>query len=1155
MSSSQQIKKEEAATELDPNVEQRRASWPQACSWVAASAGTGKTKVLSDRVLRLLLPRENGSPGADPHKIVCLTFTKAAAGEMSLRINKRLSSWAVMSDEKLENDLEKNLLGRPASERECTEARKLFARVLDAPGSLKIMTVHAFCQSILKRFPLESGVSAHFELAEDVKAKKFLSDALNNVIRKAETETGSEIHGAFERLSAITDKDRLVTLFEDLCKERRQLHKISKNFWDAQGIHAALCNITGISHNASCKSIIEEACREENFDREDLRSVCVALASGSSTDKKKFEKIDLWLAGDEQGRIDDYFEYASAFIKKDGTIFAKHATQKVTKNYPDAKEIMDREAQRLKIAGQDLLKVNFAARTRDLFSLGLEISEEYSRIKDVHAALDYDDLILRTLELLEKDKDGPASWVMYKLDQGIDHILVDEAQDTNPEQWQVISQLCDEFFSGRGAREETLRTSFIVGDIKQSIYGFNRAAPDEFSRMHKDLRSRAETAEIEWRDIPLNISFRSTRTVLSLVDKVFSEPAMKKAAGGEYLEHKSFRSGQAGMTELWPLFENDPKEEPDLWSPVSPEQAGHSGQSKLAGYIATQIRKWLDDEENLPARGRSIRPGDILILMRSRNALVGHLMRELKSRNIPVAGLDRMVLSQQIAVQDIIGLVEFCLLPEDDLNLAEILKSPLIGVTEDELFRLSYGRDSTLWQNVKSSASKDVKEYLEWIIRENSKERPYEFLMRILQSPCPADPSGSGMRAMKKRLGEEITDPVEELLESALKYETASMPSLQGFLQEQLTGTTEIKREQEEAGTQVRIMTIHAAKGLQAPVVILPDTITINGANKTKRLLWPDKTGAKVPMWSVNSDSDPDFYRNYFEEIKSKEQEEAARLLYVALTRAEDRLYVAGATGSKKASENSWYFSVEKAFKKLDATELPDGVLRITGAQSKEPDRKDKTGIKTSDIASDKDIPEWIFRKAPPEPSPPKPLIPSRPSMEEPAAASPFAESKKDDYRFLRGNVTHRLLQFLPETDPDKREEAARNFTRKYSGELPESVCDEIAQETFAIINNPQFAKIFDSGSMAEVPVSGLLPGGKIVSGQIDRLAIDGDEVLIIDYKTNRNPPGPGENIPLAYKNQMEAYRSVLEKVYPDKTISCFLLWTDGPVITEVKNT
>ncbi|MBI1259484.1 MAG: AAA family ATPase, partial [Chloroflexi bacterium] len=814
--------------DLDPNVRQRHASDPERSVWVGASAGTGKTKVLTDRVLRLLLPRPDGREGTAPFRILCLTFTKAAASEMLQRINDTLSKWATIPEEELRKKLQ-DLSGKNPSQEDIQAARRLFAAVVDTPGGLKVMTIHSFCQSILGRFPIEAGLSPHFSVIDESQSAELIGRARDLALEKARQNEDSPLGLAVRHIAAWQNEDQFGNLLRSLCSERKQLDTLGDN---PDELHKKLCALFEIAPTDTTATIISAACEETTFDKDGLYAVCRALAQGTKTDIERGHNIQLWLDAPQAERAQQIENYMTQFLTKKYEPRTKLAGKDAVSAAPEIEQILAQERDRM-VALHDLRKaVQCAALTRDLFLLGQEIVSAYQRFKEERALLDYDDLILSTLDLLEKKDIAP--WVMFKLDGGLDHILVDEAQDTNPEQWNVILKLTEEFFSGAGSRDDVTRTSFTVGDEKQSIYSFQRASPAEFARIRELFVGDGKADEEN-----LNISFRTVKTVLALVDKVFRPDHVRKGLGRDAVEHISFRKGQAGLCEIWEIFKPDDKQEDELWSPPITTSEMRSGAAKLADYIGDKIKGWLDNGEQIESRGRTVQPGDIMILMRTRTAFVGQLVRALKTRNIPVSGVDRMVLGEQIAVMDLLALAQFALLPDDDLTLACVLKSPLIGLNEDQLYDLAIDRKGSLWSALRDSNHKEVTTYLHKLISDAAADHPYEFFNRILQRPCPAD-SVSGLRALRKRLGDDALDPLDEFLSAALSYEHDHIPTLQGFLLWQQQGDITIKRELEEAGQAVRIMTVHGAKGLQAPIVIMPDTTRTGSSRKIDNLLWPD---------------------------------------------------------------------------------------------------------------------------------------------------------------------------------------------------------------------------------------------------------------------------------------------------------------------------
>ena len=1131
------LKIQSSERDIDPNVLQRRAAAPQTSVWVGASAGSGKTKVLTDRVLRLLLPRDDGQPGSKPHKILCLTFTKAGAGEMSLRLSRTLSAWAIAPEEKLQGDL-KDLLGRAPKPLEIKAARRLFAQVIDAPGGLQIMTIHSFCQSVLGRFPLEASAPPHFKPLEEREANILLSLARDAVFKKADAEKSSPLALAIEIIASTINADQFIDLIKNISGERHQLRKLLDKNFGADGLYAKLCATLDILPNQRGYDIFLSGCGDDVFSKE-LRAIAASLInSKKSEDKKSGEKIAAWLSSSPPERAKQFNAYIGAYFTNDGDMRKSILAS-------DRADILTAKAQRI-IKLQDAAKAaDSAALTHHLLILAEAILQEFQRIKNERGALDFDDLIGLTLNLLKKEK--MAGWVLYKLDQGIDHILIDEAQDTNPEQWEIIELLSEEFMSGHGARDID-RTVFVVGDEKQSIYSFQRAAPEMFRNMHTLFETKIKKSERNWDDVDLNISYRSTESVLRAVDATFETPDMRQGLSLKDIQHHAWRRGQAGLVELWPICEGLKEEDAEPWTPPTRIIEHQTGGARLAQQIAQTIHGWLDNGEILPARDRAIRPEDILILFRSRNAFFHQLARALKSANIPISGDDRMILNEQLAAQDMLAMAQFALSPNDDLTLATILKSPLIGWNEEKLYQAAIGRSGSLWDALQKPDYESETRYLNDLIAQAAVDHPYEFFSRMLQSPCPAD-SVSGLRAFKQRLGSDATDPLDELLNAALNFERSEVASLQGFLRWQAQESDGIKREMEEPRNETRLMTIHGAKGLQAPIVILPDTIrskTGGPATNDKRLLWPDKTDLPAPFWTPRSSMECQAFANAKRRIEERQEEESRRLLYVAMTRAEDRLYICGHKGKIAARPDSWHIAVESGLKRIEEHEiLENGGVRISNPQIKDPDKAD---IKSKSEIAAKPAPSWLTAPAPSEPSPPRPLIPSRPSESETSAAPALSPLKNENaYRFRRGILTHKLLQFLPDLSPDRRADAAQKFAERYGADLPADIRQSAAAETLAILNDPEFHQIFGPGSAAEISVTGLIGSNRIISGQIDRLLVTPTDIYIIDYKTNRPPPHHEKDVSPIYIKQMQAYADALKLIYPDRVIHGALLWTDGP--------
>lgn len=1132
---------------LDPNVQQNHAATPTNNVWVGASAGTGKTKVLTDRVLRLLLPQNNGTQGTAANKILCLTFTKAGANEMALRINKTLGQWAILDEATLTKTLTK-LLHHTPTPNILVAARKLFAQVVDTPGGIQIMTIHAFCQSVLARFPLEAGLTPNFHILDDAQASQLLHQAREHALKSDEQPAKDALH----HIARHINENDFFTLIQDIMKERAQLQRLLTTQFGLDGLHTKLCQDLNIQPASTIETALEQACDDTNFNAEALRDICRATeGSNSKTDQNLHNGLANFLSSSLQERVHLFSTYSALFLTQKNEIRKTLVTKSILKDHPNTLDILTTEAERIQELQDRLNRIKLAINTKHVLCIGEKIVSEYNRLKRNQSALDFDDIIIHTYKLLENP--DAAKWVLFKLDQGLDHILVDEAQDTNPEQWNIINALSDEFFSHDQNQSEKKRTIFVVGDEKQSIYSFQRASPEEFERTRQSLKNKIIQSQGVWKDIPLNTSFRTTKSILQTVDRVFSTPEMRQGLGEHEIQHHAYRSGQAGRVELWPLFkeletEEDTKENDKYAWPLPIniiEQTSPAAQ--LADHIAEKIEQWITQKTILPSRNRPVKAGDIMILMRSRSKLTTLITRALKNRNIPVSGADRMVLGQQIAVQDLLAFAAFGLLPEDDLTLACILKSPLIGITEEQLFHLAYNRPGTLWDSLQNNTEyKNISIYLKRCIAESRTLKPFEFFSTLIQTPCPAD-STSGLRAIQTRLGQDALDPLDELLSLSLDFEKDNIPTLQYFNHWMEHTQTSIKREMESGTNEIRIMTVHGSKGLQAPIVILPDTIRASRhvpGQSDKRLLWPTQTVHSTPLWSPSKDQDPQLFTSAYNDIEKRLDEEYKRLFYVAMTRAEDQLYIGGHHGKKEPIEDSWYNYAYNAMKDWDQVlEEEDGTLHLQNAQEKEPDKTETAQAREKRTASP--LPDWINRAAPSEHRNTKRLQPSKAEQEEPAAISPLESGESQ--RFSRGNMIHTLLQFLPDITPENRESALTDFLRKNAAALNDAQQKEIAQEILNILNHPDYAPFFGAGSQAEIPITGKLDDGRIISGQIDRLLVTQDTVWIVDFKTNRPPPKNKKDVPEAYIAQINAYRDTIKQIYPDHTVKTALLWTYAP--------
>jgi ATP-dependent helicase/nuclease subunit A len=1115
---------------------QRAASDPAVSAWVAANAGSGKTHVLAQRVIRLLLR------GTAPEKILCLTYTKAAAANMANRVFETLAKWTPLSDDDLDEEILKIEGRRPDAARRL-RARRLFAQALDTPGGLKVQTIHAFCTRLLHQFPFEADVAARFEVLEE-RTQSELIDRLRMAVllqaaAKAESELGRALATA---ITAAADQ----TFNEMVIEAILRRDELTAWIASAGGIEAA---ITGLSHalgidpDETSETVAAEFFRNSLIAESEYPSVIAALEQGLKGDKEHAARFDSLRLLDGSERIKAYQSiFCTAELEPRKNIVSRGIREK---NPPLFQRLMS-EQERVCALIARRRAVETRERTAALVTIAAEVIARYRAEKDRRGLLDYDDLIDKTLHLLTEER---ATWVHYKLDLGIDHVLIDEAQDTSPKQWEIVRRLTAEFMAGHGARDVT-RSIFAVGDEKQSIFSFQGAEPAQFEQNKRHYAAAFETAEMRFTDVRFKYSFRSAPLVLDAVDTVFRPEAahagLTEVPGGT--AHEAVRANAPGTVELWPMIEPDEKIKLEGWDAPFDESSEMSPRVRLARKIARTIKAWIA-RGDLVGEGdqrHAARAGDILVLVRQRGALFNAIIYELKRENIAVAGADRLMLTEHIAVMDLMALADALLLPGDDLALASVLKSPLFGITEEQLFALAYDRKGSLRAALREKAddlefrsvNARLERYAAW-----AAESPFAFYSRVLGAE-------GGRARVYARLGPEAADALDEFLEHALIYERHEAPSLQGFVAWLRAGETQVKRDMDIARDEVRVMTVHGAKGLEAPIVILADTTTPpKGPREPRWLSLPVADAAPdTPdrlVWAGRKVDDIAPVAAARAEAVRAAEDEYRRLLYVAMTRAADRLVVAGSRGVNRIPPGCWYELIESALKPEAVEEVADDgdgkVLRWRKSQD-----AIETGVAgTNTPATAHDVPDWLKRNAPAETAR-RVISPSA------AAESGSPRPGAGDARGLaRGRIVHRLLQALPVLPPKNRAETARKHLAR-AKDFSDSERDTIRREVLGLLDDARFASLFAEGSRAEVPIVGIVSQGERVSGQVDRLAVTDSEVLIADYKSDRFVPSRVEDISQAYVRQLALYRAVLQRLYPNHRVRAALVWTAGPALMEL---
>ncbi len=1086
--------------------------------WVSANAGSGKTFVLTRRVIRLLLD------GVEPSRILCLTYTKAAAANMQNRIFAELAAWVALPDAELAASIRKITEddGQPAR---LAKARRLFAEAVETPGGLRIQTIHAFCEQLLHVFPLEANVPANFSVIEETEAQALLAEAIEETLRLALDGGSIAMAAALSRVAQDVGLDGLASLLPSVAG--RQGH--------IADIRARL----GLGVAETVETIDRQTIMDGISPDEWPDIIAILKTSSSKSDQDAAGRLSAAIARSESDAKAD--AYRAFFLTQSMEPRSRLVTKAVATAAPGLVDQLTNEQGRV-LALLDRRRAAAAAeRTEALLLIAQDVSERLRLKKLRRALLDFDDLIERTATLLER---AESAWVLFKLDGGIDHLLVDEAQDTSPAQWTILKALTADFFAGETANRRN-RSVFAVGDEKQSIYSFQGADPREFGAARAHFQKAVTDIGSGFSAVELKMSFRSAQDVLGAVDVVFADPARRKGLSADDVPtvHDTARRNAAGLVEVWPPEVAEKVEEsfsdkgidvPVEWSP----------EVRLAKRIAGRIAFWRKQAAVFEDDGKPITPGDIMILVRRRNAFFEAVIKALKQEHVPVAGADRLTLTDHIAVMDLIALGQVMLLPEDDLTLATLLKSPLCGLDDEDLMLLAPQRMGSLWEGLRSSGvskHRAVAEKLK-VWRALAAEKDcFGFYATVLGRD-------RGRHDLLKRLGPDAGEAIDVFLADALDYGPKNPASLSGFLTSVIAENRTVKRDMDAAGNAVRVMTVHASKGLEARIVFLADTFSQPMAQHDSPLIRleadPDASLPSALIWAPGAKSDPSLVRAERERRREASWDEYRRLLYVAMTRARDRLYVGGYRGTREVKTPVWYAMIETALGEGEASTVlaEDGSGEVLQWRSAGTTHR-STPVVVPAVQSpglDKTLPGWLHKSVPAEVSPLPPLRPStRPQTVE--TASPEARPTDHSAR-LRGVLLHRLFELLPDVQPARRREAGLALIKRH----PFENGADLVKIVLDALDDPLAASIFGLGSRSEVAISGAIPGqnGESIgiSGQIDRLVVGAGEVLVCDIKTERAPGDP-RNIPANVMRQLAAYRALLQQIYPGRIVRCFILW------------
>ena len=1107
---------------------QQIASNPKNSAWVFASAGSGKTKILTDRVLRLLL--DNVSPS----KILCLTFTKVAAAEMQSRINSELAKWILCDNVELRKKLTA-LSGDFPTENELKRARILFVKILDEESKIKVQTIHSFCQTLIKIFPFEAKVKPNFEVLESNQEKLLLKTAQKEVLKKA--LVNEKLKKLVQETNAKLHEESFSGLVANLLNKKEQLNSLKEKFFGIENIIAEIFKNFGVGNedgNAK-KQILKQVQDDDarNALDDDAGNVLgqtqrfrhPELVSGSIHIFQKFaaqinHKSHLKLAFELENSglisniklatairnflknitLENFSDYKSAFFTQEGN------PRKLTKNiaanleltsiFSDCCQLINDfsdQINSLKIANDSALLLRFVD----------HILENYSQLKKQNSVLDYNDLIVETNRLLANP--DFSNWVKLKMDSSFDHILIDESQDTNHQQWNIIKALSEDFFTGLSSSNKS-RSIFIVGDEKQSIYSFQGAEPNISAEIFAHF---AEKLGNNLKKIELNNSFRSQAKILQAVDDVFSKEERKKAISkvSEFQAHKPIREG-LGKVEIWPQIQKEKTEKKEIsfeWKIDFSKDETQEEEEILAEIIARKIHLKVDS--------KSANYGDFMILLRNRtNGFDKALAKFFHQYQIPFTSVSKIKFSENILIQDLLSAAKFVLLPRDDLNLACLLKSPIFAISEEELFEICQfknERETTIF-NILGQLEKfrEIKNNLDELITKSQQLNCFEFFYFLLHQK-------NHQQNFLATFGHENLEILDKLLLSVFDFCQNFSPNLQKYLEfiEKLDFEISLSSDEND---RVKITTIHSAKGLQAPIVMLPDcSYNFNQLLSAKEeISWIEFGEDKIPVWCRKKEDENLLLKKHRAGKLREAKEEYLRLLYVAMTRAENELYV-GSFGKAKDPE-CWYEIVKNSVTGVEVLELEE-FLKMAEIEN----------------SSVKKIPKQVQDEAAREMSLSVKFSHRHSELDSRSIAQNQIKPSQ-----IKGRLVHKIFEVIGKNSAEDKnwlQEIAKKIIEKEEF-LSEREKNKIQQDLADFIGSQHFEKLFSGKISCEVDIV-----GQKNLKRIDLLVEKENEVLIVDYKSDETLP---DVVPQQYLRQLNGYKKLVEGIYAGKEIKIAIFWT-----------
>lgn len=1011
------------------NQKQFLASDPRTSCWVMASAGTGKTKVLIDRILRLLLE------GNDPKHILCLTYTKAAALEMRERLIKKAEQWQIITEDSLQNELE-IFTQNQVSKDHIEIAKNLFDSLNHSP--IAIQTIHSFCQSLLSSFSLELDISPTFKLIDEREKRLLQQQVCSEILAK------NELQEHFDFLSPHISENYLREILCEAMNERLRLSCLS----DPLGkLKALLCDS-----------------KSPDLSEQEWHTIKKMAAFSAEFGPKNLQEVAPIILGNDEKSYQNLFSF---FLTKEGEV-RKKFTLASAKNFDFTEDDFQKIGERIQaiyegISAKEILSINQHLHVCIEATFNL-----YQLSKKEQGLLDFDDLLLYVQTLLTTNQ----GWIFEKIDFRLDHILIDEAQDTSRVQWNIIKNLLHHFFD-RAGHNNMPRTMFVVGDAKQSIYSFQGADPKYYLEVRDYFTHLAEENSHTFNIIDLDLCYRQSPAVLNLVDQVFATAEKSQNLLSHTINHYAFRSSSQGLAYHLPLTKKCDAEDQEPWTIQVNTKIQKSSHALVIKDLVLSI---LSEKEILPSTSDVVNPDDIMILFQRRSSLMQETYDALKEVGISCTSCHHGDVLSHLAVLDLLSILKFVALKEDNFNLACLLRSPLFNIDESLLQQLCTNGKSSLFQKLlmTEECHEIIGRFTEYLELFQSADSLYDFCSKLVHEIAPV---------MVGHFGEQVLDLYEEFLSYVLEASQKGITEIDAFISYITTLSPNSKNQK---GNGVNLMTVHGSKGLEAPIVIVADA-TASLVNAQNSLIFEDD------FYFLRTSHTP------LKKLKAIEKDndiaESHRLLYVALTRAKDHIFIAGEENHK--SEN-WYEFCQPLTQEYQ--------LKTSF---------DKPAIAQVDKLDRLELPDITFK---------------RKLRKEPTLVSPKTEKSR------RGEAIHKLMEMQLWKFDEKLREAA--LSKPLFKELPPQDIEKIC----TLPHNSELGFYLSQPYQSEAEI--YCKGNGLQ--RLDYLLVEEDKVTIIDFKTTENPASTAEEISSTIFKQMQTYRNTLQELYVDKLIECFVFYTEN---------